>query len=45
MAGFADYIATQTLAVEVRAADAPAGAVVVETEVDDQPVRIAVTRV
>ena len=45
VAGFADYIATQTLAVEVRAADAPAGAVVVETEVDDQPVRIAVTRV
>ena len=45
VAGFADYIATQTLAVDVRAADAPAGAVVVETEVDDQPVRIAVTRV
>ncbi len=45
VAGFAEYIAAQTLAVEVRASAAPAGAVVAETEVDEHPVLIAVTRV
>ena len=42
---FADYIASQTLAVGVRAAAEPQGAVVVDSDVDDEPLRIAVTRV
>ena len=41
---FADYIASQTLAVEVVASAAPSGAVVVDSDVDDSPVKIAVTR-
>ncbi len=42
---YADYIASQTLAVEVRAAAAPAGEVCAETEIDDRPLRIALTRI
>ena len=45
LAGFSDYIATQTLAVEVKAATAPAGAVVVDSDLDDEPLKIAVTRI
>ena len=45
LAQFAPYIASQTLAVDVRPAAEPRGAVVVDSEVDDVPVRIAVTRV
>ena len=45
LARYADYIASQTLSVEVRAAAAPAGEVCVETEIDDEPLRIALTRV
>ena len=41
---FADYIASQTLAVEVVAAAVPSGAVVVDSDVDEVPVKIAVTR-
>ncbi len=41
---FADYIASQTLAVEVVASPSPSGAVVVDSDVDDSPVKIAVTR-
>jgi isoleucyl-tRNA synthetase len=41
---FADYIASQTLAVEVKASVAPEGGVVVDSEVDDEPLKIAVTR-
>ena len=41
---FADYIASQTLAVEVKASAAPEGGVVVDSEVDDEPLKIAVTR-
>ncbi|WP_418990777.1 isoleucine--tRNA ligase [Alistipes sp.] len=41
----ADYIAAQTLAVEVTTAAEPQGAVVVESELDETPIRIAVTRV
>ncbi len=44
-ARFAGYIASQTLAVEVRPAAEPAGETVVETDVDDEPLRIAVTRI
>ena len=44
VAQFADYIAAQTLAVEVRMAEEPAGEVVSETDVDEQALRIAVTR-
>ena len=45
LAGFSDYIAAQTLAVEVKAASAPAGAVVVDSDLDDEPLKIAVTRI
>ena len=45
VARYADYIASQTLACEVKTASDPAGAVCVEAEIDEQPVRIAVTRV
>ena len=41
----ADYIAAQTLAMEVTTAAEPQGAVVVESELDETPIRIAVTRV
>ncbi len=41
---FADYIASQTLAVEVKCAAVPEGAVVVDSDVDEEPLRIAVTR-
>ena len=41
---FADYIASQTLAVEVKAAAEPQGGVVVNSDVDDEPLVIAVTR-
>ena len=42
---FADYIASQTLAVEVRSSDDPQGEAVVASDVDEEPIRIAVTRV
>ena len=45
IARFASYIASQTLAVEVKAAAEPAGEAVVETDVDEEPLRIAVTRI
>ena len=45
IARFADYIASQTLAVEVKAAAEPSGEAVVETDVDEEPLRIAVTRI
>ena len=41
---FADYIASQTLAEEVKAAAEPQGSVVVNSDVDDEPLVIAVTR-
>lgn len=45
LAAFASYVAAQTLAVEVKATDRPAGAFVTDTELDGEPLRIAVTRV
>ena len=45
VAKYAGYIASQTLAVEVKAAAQPAGGVIVDSDVDDEPVRIAVTRI
>ena len=44
LAQFASYVGQQTLAVEVKASAAPAGAVVVASELDEQPLQIAVTR-
>ena len=41
---FADYIASQTLAVEVKASAEPAGDVVVDSDIDEQPLKIAVTK-
>ncbi len=45
IARYADYIASQTLAVEVRATAEPAGGTVVDSDIDDEPLRIAVSRV
>ena len=45
VARYAGYIASQTLAVEVKTAAQPAGGVIVDSDVDDEPVRIAVTRI
>ena len=45
IARYADYIASQTLAVEVRSSDNPQGETVVASDVDEEPIRIAVTRV
>ena len=41
---FADYIAQQTLAVDVKAVSTPNGAVVVDSEIDEAPLKIAVTK-
>ena len=41
---FGDYIASQTLAVEVKATAAPAGDFVVNTDIDESPLKIAVTK-
>ncbi|MBP3289490.1 MAG: isoleucine--tRNA ligase, partial [Alistipes sp.] len=44
IAHFADYIASQTLAVEVKLSANPEGGVVVDSDVDEEPLKIAVTR-
>ena len=41
---YAGYIAAQTQAEEVLFAAEPAGAVVVDSDIDGEPVRIAVTK-
>ena len=41
---FADYIAQQTLAVDVKAVAAPSGAFVVDSDIDEVPLKIAVTK-
>ncbi len=41
---YADYIGQQTLAVQVRATNAPAGTFAVQSEIDDQPLRIALSK-
>ena len=41
---YRDYVASQTLAVSVSAVDDVKGESVVETDIDEQPVRIGVTR-
>ena len=41
---YGDYIASQTLAVGVTTSERPAGDRIAETEIDDEPLRIAVTR-
>ena len=45
IAKYAGYIASQTRAGEVKAAARPEGGVVVDSDVDDEPIRIAVTRI
>ncbi len=45
LAKYADYVASQTLAEQVAASAAPAGEVVVASELDEEPLTIAVTRV
>ena len=41
---FAEYIAQQTLAVEVKAVAAPQGEFVVDSDIDEAPLKIAVTK-
>lgn len=45
IAKYGSYVASQTLAEEVKAAADPQGAVVVESDLDEEPLRIAVTRI
>ncbi len=45
LAAHADYIASQTLAVEVKGAATPAGAVVTDSDIDGETLRIGVTRI
>jgi isoleucyl-tRNA synthetase len=45
IADFADYIAAQTLAVSVELANEASGDHIVETDIDEKPVKIGVTRV
>ena len=42
---YASYIAAQTLAVDVKAATVPEGSIVADSDLDDEPLRIAVTRI
>ncbi len=42
---FAGYIAQQTLAVEVKTSEVPAGEKVIDSDLDEAPLKIAVTRV
>ena len=44
LATWADFIGQQTLAVEVKAAAEPAGEVVVASDLDEMPLKIAVSR-
>ena len=41
---FAEYIAQQTLAVDVKAVATPSGAFVVDSDIDEAPLKIAVTK-
>ncbi len=45
VAEYAGYIAQQTLAVEVKCVAAPQGGAIVDSDVDDEPLKIAVTRI
>mgnify|MGYP003093529299 FL=1 len=45
VARYADYIGSQTLAVEVKSSAEPQGEVVVATDIDEEPLRIAVARI
>ncbi len=42
---YSDYIAAQTLALSVKGKTSPAGEVLVESDIDEVPIKIAVTRV
>ncbi|MFI3282048.1 MAG: isoleucine--tRNA ligase [Rikenellaceae bacterium] len=42
---YAEYVAQQTLAVEVKCAESPAGDFVVESDLDESPLVIAVTKI
>ena len=44
LAVWAEYIGQQTLALEVKATESPAGGVVVDSDLDEEPLKIAVTR-
>ena len=44
VAEYADYIGSQTLAVSVQCSDNPSGTFVVGSELDEQPIKIAITK-
>ena len=44
LSAWADFIGQQTLALEVKAVAEPAGSVVVDSDLDEEPLKIAVTR-
>ncbi|MEG0789363.1 MAG: isoleucine--tRNA ligase [Alistipes sp.] len=45
IANYADYIGLQTLAVEVKSATVPVGKFIVDSEVDEVPIKIAVSKI
>ncbi|MFR9497160.1 MAG: isoleucine--tRNA ligase [Rikenellaceae bacterium] len=44
LATYADYIASQTLSLCVKGSESPSGAFVIDAEIDEEPLKIAVTR-
>ncbi len=44
LATYADYIASQTLSLCVKGSEKPAGAFIINSEIDDEPLKIAVTK-
>ncbi|MBE6190382.1 MAG: isoleucine--tRNA ligase [Rikenellaceae bacterium] len=44
LSAWADFVGQQTLALEVKAVAVPTGSVVVESDLDEEPLKIAVTR-
>ncbi|MFI3285542.1 MAG: isoleucine--tRNA ligase [Rikenellaceae bacterium] len=44
LATYSEYIASQTLSLEVKGSAAPEGAFVIDSEIDDEPLKIAVTK-
>ena len=44
VAEFGDYIGSQTLAASVKCSAEPQGAFVVESDIDEEPLRIAITK-
>ncbi|MFI3281257.1 MAG: isoleucine--tRNA ligase [Rikenellaceae bacterium] len=44
LAGYAEYIASQTLSLSVKGSQAPAGSFIIDSEIDEEPLKIAITK-